>query len=291
VAEIRRYGCALIVSGNYTDHSSEVCPQKTVRNIAPKLIWEGENRVSFIDSLPQESSAKRAGQPQYRRPTVTTANQNTAERALPTLMMPIGMLLEFFPCAVALWSADRNECAFNSAAKTLLGYSENNFCADQNLWLDRIDRRDRETFLSSWKALRSGERKISCHYRFTPQDHARSVTLQETAVLLPIGAAGKAAVLSQYQTKAATGRHLRGGRHDSARVRGMIHHMGNSLQAIVAELDLLHLTGALPQRSFDNIAQAVEQLHDLMGEVAGLCDPESFTLASAQRASRKSLER
>jgi len=247
--------------------------------------------VSFIDSLPQESSANRAGQPEYRRPTVITAKQNTAERALATLMMPIGMLLEFFPCAVALWSVDRNECAFNSAAKMLLGYSENDFCADQNLWLDRIDRRDRDAFLSSWKALRSGERKISCHYRFTPQDHARSVTLQETAVLLPIGAAEKAAVLSQYQTKAATGRHLRAGRRDDARVRGLIHHMGNSVQAIVGELDLLNLTCALPQPSFDHIAQDVERLNDLMGELAGLSEPESFTSASAQRASRKSLER
>src|SRR6266545_1099808 len=110
-------------------------------------------------------------------------------------MMPIGMLLEFFPCAVALWSADRNECAFNSAAKTLLGYSEKNFSVDQNLWLDRIDSRDREIFSSSWKALQNGERKFSCYYRFRPQGHARSVSLQETAVLLPVGPSGKAAVL------------------------------------------------------------------------------------------------
>jgi PAS domain-containing protein len=241
--------------------------------------------VSFIDSLPQESSAHRAGQPQYRRPTVTTANQNKGERALRTLMMPIGMLIEFIPCAVALWSADRNECAFNSAAKTLLGYSENNFCADQNLWLDRIDRRDREIFSSSWKALQDGERKISCRYRFTPQDHARSVRLQETAVLLPVGPSGRAAVFSVYQTN---GRQPRRGRHDNTRVRGLIHHMGNSLQAILGELDLLHLTGALPQRSFENITQDVEQLHDLMSELAGLSDPEAFVFASAQRARRKS---
>jgi hypothetical protein len=225
--------------------------------------------VSFINSLPQESLANRAGQPQYRRSTATTANQTTGERALPTLMMPIGTLIEFFPCAVALWSADRNECAFNSATKTLLGYSENNFCADPDLWLDRIDPRDRESFLSSWKALQDGARKISCHYRFTPQNHARSLTLHETAVLLPVGAAGKAAVLSLYKTKAAAGRH----RRDEARMRGLIHHMGNSLQAIVGELDLLHLTGALPERSCDNITQDVERLNDLMGELAGLSGP------------------
>jgi len=84
---------------------------------------------------------------------------------------------------------------------------------------------------------------------------------------------------------------LRAGRRDDARVRGLIHHMGNSVQAIVGELDLLNLTCALPQPSFDHIAQDVERLNDLMGELAGLSEPESFTSASAQRASRKSLER
>ena len=247
--------------------------------------------MPFINSLPQKSSPNPSGQPRYRHATVTTANQNTGERALPTLMMPIGMVLEYLSCAAALWSTDRAECVFNSATRTLLGYSENNFCADQELWLDRIDRRDRETFLSSWKALQDGEQKISCHYRFSPQDHAPSVTLQETAVLLPAGATGKAAVLSLYQPKAATGRQRRSDRRDDTRMRGLIHHMGNSLQMILGELDILRLTGALPQRSFDNLTQDVGRLHELIGELAALSDPECFTFAATPRASRKSLER
>jgi hypothetical protein len=246
--------------------------------------------VSFINSLPQESSPNRFGQRQYRRATVITPNQNNGERVLSTLMMPIGMVLENLSCAAALWSADRAECVFNSATKTLLGYSENNFCADQDLWLDRIDRRDRVTFLSSWKALQNGKRKISCHYRFTPRDHARSVTLQETAVRLPVGATGRA-VLSLYQTKPAIGHQLRTGRRADTRVRGLIHHMGNSLQAILGELDILRLSGAVPQRSFDNLMQDVGQLHELMSELAALSDPECFSFASTPRASRNSLER
>jgi hypothetical protein len=55
------------------------------------------------------------------------------------------------------------------------------------------------------------------------------------------------------------------------------------VQAIVGELDLLHLTCALPQPSFDHITQDVERLNDLMGELAGLSEPESFTFASEQR--------
>jgi nitrogen-specific signal transduction histidine kinase len=243
--------------------------------------------VSVGDPLPQESSPNRSGQPQPRPTTLTIANQNIGGRALPTLMMPIGVLLEFLPCPAALWSADRAECVFNSATKTLLGYCEDSFCANQDLWLERIDPRDREAFLSAWQTLERGECKISCHYRFTPQDHAGTIVLQETAELLPIGPMAKSAVLSLYQTKPTAGDQLR----DDAPVRGLVHHMANSLQAIRGELDLLHLTGALPERSFENITQGIERLHDLMGELEGHSGPEPFTLPRSGAAAVAHVEK
>jgi hypothetical protein len=97
--------------------------------------------------------------------------------------------------------------------------------------------------------------------------------------------------LSLYQPKAATGRQRRSDRRDDTRMRGLIHHMGNSLQMILGELDILRLTGALPQRSFDNLTQDVGRLHELIGELAALSDPECFTFAAPPRASRKSLKR
>src|SRR5919109_1335685 len=94
---------------------------------------------------------------------------NVAENSsLATLTMPANALLELFPWAAALWSADRSQCLFNSAMQTLVSYRDNDFCADETLWLRCIDPRDRKVFLSSWKSLQEGQAKICCRYRFTP---------------------------------------------------------------------------------------------------------------------------
>jgi nitrogen-specific signal transduction histidine kinase len=230
--------------------------------------------------LAEESSAGRSSKPASRqRVAITTTGQETGECALSTLMMPVGALLEFLPCAAALWSADRTQCVLNTATKSLFGYGENDFCADRKRWLERIHPDDRESFLRASMALQQDERKISCHYRFTPQNHTRSIVLQETAVVLPSGLAGAAAILSVYQTEPAMDREPRGDRRAQAPVRGLVHHMGNSLQAIRGEVDLLHLTGTLPERSFENITRGIEQLHDLIGEIENLPGKAPFTFA------------
>ena len=246
----------------------------------------------FGHSPAHESSRDRPRHPQPPGAAVTTENEKATERALPALMMPVGMMLEFFPCAAALWSADRRECVFNSATRSLLGYSENSFCAEHGLWLERIEVRDRNAFFSAWESLQQGERKISCYYRFTPKDSTRRIFLQETAVLLPVGSAGPPAVLSLYQTK-PLGTRARTGERDDAAARMLIHHMGNNLQAIGGELDLLHLTGVLPRQSFDNITQGIEQLHELIVEVVGLSDLAGLMPASsrARRSARSGVEK
>jgi PAS domain-containing protein len=228
---------------------------------------------------------------QQQRPVVAPAKLNMPEGSLlATLTVRIDALLELFPCAAALWSADRSQCVFNSAMETLASYPEDDFCADEALWLRCIDPRDREVFLSSWKTLQKGQAKISCRYRFTPPGRL-SIDIEETAVAVLLGPTGTSAVLSLYQTKAG----IRRARRDDAAIQGLVHHMGNSLQAIRGEVDLLHLTGALPQRSFDNITRGIEQLNDLLGEIDGLPRVEPLSLvhggppvaAIAERAWRK----
>jgi hypothetical protein len=60
---------------------------------------------------------------QTQRPVVAPANLSMAEdTSLATLAMPIGALIEFFPCAAALWKVDLSQCVFNSAMETLVGY-------------------------------------------------------------------------------------------------------------------------------------------------------------------------
>jgi hypothetical protein len=206
--------------------------------------------------------------------------------SLATLTMPINALLELFPCAAALWNSDRSRCVFNSAMKTLVSYHEADFCADESLWLRCVDPRDRDVFLSSWKALQKGQAKISCRYRFTPPSRL-SIDLEETATPVQLGPTATSAFLSLYQTTADIQR----ARREDTAIHGLAHHMGNCLQAIRGEADLLHLTGTLPQQSFDNITQAIEQLHDLVSEIDGLPNGEPLSLVQGGRAAVARAER
>jgi hypothetical protein len=200
-----------------------------------------------------------------QQPVLPPAKLNMLENSsLATLTVPINALIELFPCAAALWSADRSQCVFNSAMQALVSYRDNEFCADENLWLRCIDPRDREAFLSSWKSMQEGQAKISCRYRFSPRGRM-TMDLEENAMSLPLGTTAMPAVLSLYQSKG--GIHCE--RRDATAIHRLAHHIGNSLQAIRGEVDLLHLTGALPQRSFDNITQGIEQLHDLLSDIDG----------------------
>jgi PAS fold len=244
--------------------------------------------VASDDLTVREAPPLSSSRTQPQRPDVAPANLKIAEdSSLATLAMPIGALLEFFPCAAALWKVDRSQCVFNSAMETLVGYRGDDFCADEALWLGRIDPRDREVFLSSWRSLKKGRTKFSCRYRFTPPGRSR-IDLEETVMAIQLGPTATSAFLSLYQTKAS----IRRARRDATAIRRLAHHIGNSLQAIRGEVDLLHLTGALPRQSFDNITQGIEQVTDLLSEIDGSPRVERVTLhregAVARMAKRQS---
>jgi PAS domain-containing protein len=239
--------------------------------------------VASDDLTAGEAPTPSSTRTQQQRPALIPANLQAERSSLATMTISIGALLELFPSAAALWSVDRSRCVFNSAMETLVGYREDDFCADKAFWLKRIDPHDREVFLSSWKTLQKGHAKISCRYRFTPPGR-RSIDVEETAMLVPIGATGTGAVLSLYQTKAG----IRRARRDDTAIHGLAHHMGNRLQAIRGEVDLLHLTGALPQRSFDNITRGIEELSNLLREIDGLPSVEPLSLVHGGRFAARS---
>jgi hypothetical protein len=243
--------------------------------------------VASDDPTAGQTPSPQSSSRTQQRPAARWANPNMAEgSSLATLTMPINALLELFPCAAALWSSDRSQCAFNSVMKTLVSYHEAEFCADETLWLRCVDPCDREVFLSSWKTLQKGQAKISCRYHFTPPGRL-SIDLEETATRVQLGPTATPAFLSLYQTTAS----IRRARRDDTAIHCLAHHMGNCLQAIRGEVDLLHLTGALPQQSFDNISQAIDQLHDLMSEIDGLPSVEPLSLGQGERAAAATAER
>jgi len=203
------------------------------------------------------------------------------------LMLAGGMLLDFHWSPAALWNVDHTECLFNRATSALFGFCDKEFCADKDLWLKRIDGRDRAAFLSSWKDLRNGAAKITCRYRFLARHAAPGIELEETALLLPAGAAAKQGVLSLYRPRrAAAGQH--GCKEtDRPAVCDLIHQIGNNLQAVRGEAELARLFGSLPERSFDNMARAINSIQQLVSEIDALISGEAALAPADEKNTAK----
>lgn len=205
---------------------------------------------------------------------VSAGRSHQKAAGLSNLTLAARALLEFHCCPAALWSEDRNECLFNSAGAALFGFRDSDFCANPKLWIARLDERDREAFISSWQSLRSGESKIVCRYRFSPQNAAEAIEIEESAWLLPADAVGKQAVLSLYEANSAAPRR-KAGRNGSP-VESLIHQIGNNLQAIRGETDLLRLFNGLPQRSFDTITHSIERIQSLLAQIDRAAELSTF---------------
>jgi len=65
---------------------------------------------------------------------------------------------------------------------------------------------------------------------------------------------------------------------------GLTHEIGNHLQAIRGELDLLTLSGALPQQSSKSVAFGVQQIHKLTREITEYLSPPPLQLRAEDLA-------
>lgn len=170
------------------------------------------------------------------------------------MALPATAVLELDTAPAALWSVDRKRCVLNGAATALLGFSAAEFCADKELWLARVEADDRDSFLTFCRALYEEAQPMACRYGFLPRGTARSIELQETAQQL-LAADGTSVVLSRY-TPALT-----------CERRGLAHKIGNHLQAIRGEVDLMRLSGALPHRTYESISRSIDGIHDLTEKI------------------------
>lgn len=168
---------------------------------------------------------------------------------LPGLAIPASVVLRFVAGPAALWSG-RESGALNAAAAALFGFAEAD-CVDSGLWLERVEPRDRDAYEAFRRRLRPSSAPATCRYRFLPRGTAHAVELQETALCFTC-ADGARAILSRY---AAPG---------SGR---FAHKLGNHLQAIRGEVDLLRLSGTLPQAAAESIARSIEAIHRLAEEM------------------------
>jgi signal transduction histidine kinase len=199
---------------------------------------------------------------------------------------------------VALWRRDRSICVFNDATRRLLGFCEHDFRQSQSLWLERIHAQDREVFLAAWRKLQDGDRSISCQYRFFPKRQAHEIRLRELSIAYPIRESESPAVWSLYTQEARPEEEPGGVRQIRELVRGLTHEIGNSLQAISGELDLMRLAGSVSLESSSAIAYGVKQIGKIAHEIEEYLAPPppqlrhedpTVVLAEVIRASEKEL--
>ena len=190
-------------------------------------------------------------------------------------LIEAGTALEFVRSPAALWSLDRLSCFLNDDARELLGYCEHDFKQDAALWLERIHPEDRKEFLRAWKSLQTGDTRVSSRYRFQPKNRTQVLWLREVSFLYGSSGAEKPNVWTIYLEEVASESLFRGAGHVRNFVRGLTHEMGNNLQAIRGELDILRFSQAIPNDSAETIYRGINQVRRLVHEIEEYLVPSS----------------
>jgi signal transduction histidine kinase len=227
------------------------------------------------------------GRKRYHKPlddaasSLLTEEQNSLWGSLKAGLVEAGSILELIPCPVALWSRDRRLCVFNDSTRQLLGFCEHDFRKNPSLWTDRILPRDRAAFLTEWTKLQRGEKRISCSYRFLPNHRASEIRLREVSVSYPIRG-DAAGVWSLYSEDPTAEDEFGGVQQVRELVRGLTHEIGNSLQAISGEVDLLRMSGALAPENSSAVTDGVKQIRKLAHEIEEYLAPPPLQLRSEE---------
>ncbi len=183
--------------------------------------------------------------------------------------------IEFVPSPAALWSLDRHLCFFNDDTRELLGFCEHDFKHDAALWLERIHPDDRQEFLRAWKGLQVGETRVSSRYRFQPKHRTQVLWLREVSFLYTTSDVEKPSVWTVYLEEVASESFFRGAGQVRNFVRGLTHEMGNNLQTIRGELDILRFSHAIPDDSAETIYRGINQVRRLVHEIEEYLFPSS----------------
>src|SRR5581483_8224639 len=177
-------------------------------------------------------------------------------------------VLSRLPFAAALWSLDRRRCALNHGAHRLLGFGAEDFLRCASLWVERIHPQDRDAFAAAWRRVESGETEsASCHYRFLPRHRSALIHVGEFLFCGAPRADENTTVWSVYAEEADFEEAVLETAPVRELVQGMNHELGNSLQAIKGEVDLLRLAGALPPENAGGISRGIERIAQLAGEL------------------------
>jgi hypothetical protein len=186
-----------------------------------------------------------------------------------------GTIVEVLPIPAGIWSPDRRWCVLNKPARDDLGFSEDEIRHNPALWTERIHPADRGAFLSACQQLESGEKTVCCVYRFTPKGKLDPVKIREVAVSCPIPGSEVSGCLTFYIQEAAPRARFPGTHRLRELITGVTHEIGNNLQAISGEIELLRWSGTLPAETAQTITSGISQIRNLTQEIQEYLFPVS----------------
>jgi hypothetical protein len=180
---------------------------------------------------------------------------------------------------------DRRSCIFNHPTRELLGYSEDDFLQNNSLWKECVVSKDRGAFVSAWKRLESGEKRVSCNYRFVPKDRTVVLQLREISILYAGRESGSLGVWSLYTEDTGIEDPLTEVYPLRKLLGGLTHDIGNNLQTISGELELSRWSGVLSVESAEAIARGITQIRTLAHEIEEYLFPSRHQPRSEDPAS------
>jgi K+-sensing histidine kinase KdpD len=157
-----------------------------------------------------------------------------------------------------------------------LGFSEEEFRANNSLWTERIPAQDRAEFMAAWRKLQAGEEKVSCQYRFLSKHQSTALRLREIS-RVHSRREDAIAVWSLYIEEPLLEDELTGTYPLRKLVGGLTHDIGNNLQTISGELELSRWSGVLSVESAEAMARGITQIRTLAHEI------EEYLFPSKQR--------
>lgn len=178
-------------------------------------------------------------------------------------------LLDFLPCAAAIWDVGKDTVMLNPQAQQLFAEGKDER-ASVTAWTDRIHPQDRSIFTASRKELLSGLKRAGCVYRFFPNGQRQAIWLREISTIQPALHGKPGGVLSVYTDisdlkKRQAGKKNKWSQTKAAMIDGLTHELQNSLQGIGIGVDLRSMTTSDPVEG-QIVAQAIERASRLLRE-------------------------
>ncbi len=205
----------------------------------------------------------------------TKLGSDSSAVSLKSARLEAGLIVEGAASPMALWNLDHRDCVFNPSARQLLGLCEDEIRRNTGLYLNRIDPEDRQGFLSAWKQLRDGDTSASCSYRFRSKDGTEVQRLREVSLSFPLSGRDRRGALTLYAEERKQFKPMGEAEQLLSLLPDLTHEIGNHLQGIGGELELLRWSGMLPAESAAIISSGIRKITNLARDVQEYCLPST----------------